>query len=70
LTVVLHLQHRSSFSLKKTTTHSQNTSLLAVAEKQDLSATHEEAPSTPVHDTPFAKREAAQTKEVYNVSFT
>ncbi|CRG88476.1 Lactose permease [Talaromyces islandicus] len=45
-----------------------------MAEKQDLSAMHEEALSKPVQDTPFvvpgygetAKREGAKTKEVFN----
>lgn len=49
-----------------------------MAEKQDLSAAHEESLSTHGNDTPYvvpgygetAKREGAQTKKVFNVSFT
>jgi hypothetical protein len=48
-----------------------------MAEKEDLSATHEEALSKPPQDTPFvvknsgetAKLDGVQTKTVYNVSF-
>lgn len=48
-----------------------------MAEKQDLSAMHEEGLSKPAQDRPFvvhgsgetAKLEGAQTKKVYNVSF-
>jgi hypothetical protein len=49
-----------------------------MAEKEDPSATHEEVPSKSPQDTPFVassygetvKLDGAQTKTVYNVSFT